>query len=145
MRRLLATARELGYEVHIAHIEDEPDLLGYTVPAQAMIVLRMGMTRNQTRAVLAHELGHAYHGHTCDSAANERQAEAYAAAILIDPVTYADLERISDDAHYLADELAVTVDIIHAYRAHCVTKMRGVSYVRPRMGIGQARFRGAYA
>lgn len=145
MRRMLAIARQLDYEVHISDIEDEPDLLGYTVPEERVIVLRLGMTHNQTRAVLAHELGHAYYGHTCDSPANERQAEAFAATILIDPASYAELEQINADAHYIADELSVTVDLVHAYRAHCLTKLRGVSYAFARMGAGQSKYRGSYA
>lgn len=145
MRRLLSIAHQLGYQVHISDIEDEPDLLGYTVPAAKMIVLRLGMTQNQTRTVLAHELGHAYYGHSCDSRTNEDQADAFAATLLIDPAVYADLEQISADAHYLAEELGVTSSLIHAYRAHCLTALRGIGYARARMGAGQAQYRSSYA
>lgn len=145
MRRLLSIAHQLGYQVHISDIEDEPDLLGYTVPSARIIVLRLGMTRNQTRTVLAHELGHAYYGHNCDSRANEDQADAFAAKLLIDPSDYADLEQVSADPHYLADELGVTADLIHAYRTHCLTALRGVGYAHARMGAGQARYRSAHA
>ena len=145
MRRLLSIANQLGYQVHISDIEDDPQLLGYTVPAERIIVLRLGMTRNQLRTVLAHELGHAYHEHTCDSAANEDQADAFAATLLIDAADYAELERISADPHYLADELNVTVDLIHSFRQHCLTALRGVGYAHARMGAGQSRYRSAHA
>lgn len=144
MRRLLHIAKQLGYQVHISDIEDDPDLLGYTVPSEGIIVLRLGMTRNQMRTVLAHELGHAYYDHTCDSDANEDQADIFAARLLIDAAEYAELERISPDPHYLADELSVTVDLIHAFREHCLTALRGVGYAHARMGTGQG-YRSAHA
>lgn len=145
MRRLLHIANQLGYQVHISDIEDDPKLLGYTVPSERIIVLRLGMTRRQTRTTLAHELGHAYYGHTCDSRSNEDQAWAFAATLLIDAEDYAGIERISPDPHYLADELNVTVDLIHAFREHCLTALRGVGYAHARMGVGQSRYRSAYA
>lgn len=145
MRRLLSIANQLGYQVHISDIEDDPELLGYTVPSEGIIVLRLGMTQNQTLSVLAHELGHAYHGHDCDSRRNEDQANAFAARLLIDAADYADLERVNADPHYLADELNVTVDLIHAYRQHCLTALRGIGYAHARMGAGQSRYRSAHA
>lgn len=145
MRRLLHIANQLGYQVHISDIEDDPELLGYTVPSEGIIVLRLGMTRRQMRTTLAHELGHAYHGHTCDSRTNEDQAWTFAATLLIDAEEYADLESVSDSPHYLADELNVTVELIHAFREHCLTALRGVGYVGARMGAGQSRYRSAHA
>lgn len=145
MRHLLGEARRLGVSVHIAHITDDPSLRGYFLPDTRMVVLRMGMTRAQTRSVLAHELGHAFHGHHCDSATAERQADGWAAAFLIDPERYAELEQLSADRHFLADELDVTPDIIDAYREQCLVRLGRVTYARPKMGVGQWMYRSADA
>ena len=144
MRHLLAEARRLGIDVTLAHIE-EPDLLGYYLPEHNLIVLRAGMTRAQTRSVLAHELGHAHYGHDCSSPTAERQADIYAARLLIDPARYAAIERYNSDQHHLADELGVTVDVVYTFEAHCLTQLRGVTYARPRMGLGQWQYRAAHA
>lgn len=141
MRDLIHHAAGLGVEVHFAHIEDEPDLLGYYSPLHRVIVVRLGMTYAQSRWVLGHEAGHAYYDHACSGPkvkdAAERQANAYAARLLIDPVEYERLERINHDQHWLADEFRVSVDGIFAYEEHCLTRLRGVTYSSSRMGVGQ--------
>lgn len=147
MRALFEHAAELGVAVHMAHIDDDPHLLGYYAPESRIVVVRLAMTRLQTDWVLAHELGHARYGHHClgtyaDTAA-ERQADAYAAALLIDPVHYARLERQDPDPHRLAEELDVHVDAVFAFERHHLTQMRGVTYARPRFGIGQWLHRAA--
>jgi len=141
MRELFEHAAQLGVSVHMAHIDDDPHLLGYYAPDRSIVVVRLGMIRLQTDWVLAHELGHAKYGHRClgtyaDTAA-ERQANAYAAALLIDPTTYAQLERVDPDQHWLAEELDVHVDAIFAYERHHLTALTGITYTRPRLGLGQ--------
>jgi hypothetical protein len=89
------------------------------------------------RSTLAHECGHAFYGHNCTSPAGERQARKYAATLLIDPEEYARLERINPDQHWLAEEFSVTPRIIFDYEAFCLTRVRGVTYSRVRMGVGQ--------
>jgi len=141
MRDLIHHASQMGVQVHYAHIEDDPELLGYYSPSHKVIVIRLGLTAAQARWALAHECGHAYYDHRCagmhrpDGA--ERQADAYAARLLIDPVEYARLEAINPDQHWLAEEFSVSVDAIFAYERHCLTRLRGVTYARSRMGIGQ--------
>lgn len=141
MRQLLAEARQMGISVHIAHIDDDPRLRGYYLADRNMIVLRWGLTRAESRAVLAHELGHAFYGHIGESPLAERQADIYAARLLIDPERYARLERINPDQHHLADELDVTVDVIYTFEAHCLQRLRGITYARPKMGLGQWAYR----
>lgn len=141
MRALFEHAAELGVAVHMAHIDDDPHLLGYYAPETRIVVVRLAMTRLQTDWVLAHELGHARYGHRClgtyaDTSA-ERQADAYASALLIDPAIYARLEREDPDQHRLAEELDVHVDAVFAFERHHLTRVRGVTYARPRFGIGQ--------
>lgn len=141
MRDLIHHASLLGVRVHFAHIDDDPELLGYYSPRHKVIVVRLGMTYAQARWVLGHEAGHAYHGHRCTGPRSresaERQANAYAARLLIDPVEYERLERINPDQHWLAEEFSVHVDGIYAYEEHCLTRLRGVTYSSARMGVGQ--------
>lgn len=141
MRDLIHHASTLGVKVHFAHLEDNPRLLGYYSPRHKVIVVRLGMTYAQSRWVLGHEAGHAFYDHCCDGPASrssaERQANAYAARLLIDPVEYANLEAINPDQHWLAEEFSVHVDGIYAYEEHCLTRMRGVTYSRAREGAGQ--------
>lgn len=122
MRTLLAHAAHLGTAVTLAAMEDDPHLLGYYSSARRCVVVRLGMSRCWTRWVLAHELGHAFYDHTCADAreapANERQADQYAARLLIDPDDYARLEQIHHDAHWLADELGVPDEAVYAYRRY---------------------------
>jgi Zn-dependent peptidase ImmA (M78 family) len=143
LRELLKVAARYDVEVHAAHLPG--DLLGCYLPDSRRIYIDLRLTPAERRSVLAHELGHAHYGHSCDSPSAERQAEAFAARLLIDPDTYAAHERVSHDEHHLADELNVTVELVRAYRAHCLTRLQGVSYARAKMGAGQWAFRGAHA
>lgn len=147
LRDLIRHAASLGTQVHFAPIDDDPDLLGYFLPESKRIVVRIGMTLAQSRWVLGHECGHAYYNHRCTGAHDrdraERQANAYAARLLIDPTEYARLERINPDQHWLAEEFSLSVDGIFAYEEHCLTRLRGVTYSRAREGAGQWAYRAA--
>lgn len=149
LRDLICHAASLDARVHFAPIEDDPELLGYFLPSHRRIVIRLGMTTAQSRWVLGHECGHAFYNHYCQGIhfgdAAERQANAYAARLLIDPEEYARLEAINPDQHWLAEEFGVSVECILAYERHCLTRMRGVTYSSARMGVGQWRHRGATA
>jgi hypothetical protein len=82
-----------------------------------LIVLSPRLTRRQAVACLAHELGHERFGHGCSSPANERRAWEYAAALVLTPAEYAAAEeRVGPDAAGLAIELAVTPQLIEAWR-----------------------------
>lgn len=148
-RDLIHHAATLGAEVHFAHIDDDPELLGYFLPMHKRIVVRLGMTYVQSRWVLGHECGHAYYNHKCKGMhvrdAAERQANAYAARLLIDPDEYARLERINPDQHWLAEEFSVSVEGIFAYEEHWLTRLRGVTYSHARQGAGQWAHRGVPA
>lgn len=77
----------------------------------------------QQRITLAHELGHWAHRHDWraehDVERDEREADTYAALLLIAPLDYAIAERIvgSHPAH-LARELGVTVHLIQVWQRH---------------------------
>jgi Zn-dependent peptidase ImmA (M78 family) len=145
VRQLLAEAARLGVSVHIAHIPDDPSLRGYYVADRGMIVLRYGLTRAETRSVLAHELGHAFYRHQSDGPAAERQADIYAARLLVDAETYARLERVNPDRHELAEQLDVTVDVIRTFAAHCLSRLDGITYASPKMGARQWAYRAVSA
>lgn len=68
------------------------------------------------RCVLAHELGHAYYGHTVTTPATEKQADERAADLLIDPGDYARAERMSDNPDFIAHELDITRRLVRAYQ-----------------------------
>lgn len=89
------------------------------------------------RSTLAHECGHAFYGHNCTQPSFERQARKYAATLLIDPIEYARLEAINPDQHWLAEEFGVTPRIIFDYETFCLSRVRGMTYTLPRIGIGQ--------
>jgi hypothetical protein len=81
------------------------------------IVLSPRLTRSQVVACLAHELGHRRFGHGCSSPANERRAWDYAAALLVTAAEYALAEeRVGSEPAALALELAVTPQLIEAWR-----------------------------
>lgn len=76
----------------------------------------------QQRVAVAHECGHWAHGHDWtrdhDRARDERQADTYAARLLITPGAYAAAERVT--GHHLgalARELGVTARIVELWRA----------------------------
>lgn len=143
MRELLRLAAERGLTVHAGHLED--GILGMYSPDEARIYFDIRLTPSERRSVLAHELGHAHYGHRCDTPATERQADIYAAQLLIDHAHYAEAASINPDQHHIAEELGVTVDVIFTYETSCLTRVRGATYARPRLGAGQWAFRRAVA
>lgn len=86
------------------------------------IVLRTGMSRADVRTALGHELGHADHGHLCSyddeqTAKQERQADEYAARLLITNETYAAAEK-EHGSHVgaIAHQLEVLPRLVHVWR-----------------------------
>ncbi|WP_087138658.1 ImmA/IrrE family metallo-endopeptidase [Mycetocola reblochoni] len=108
--------------MHGAHLPDP--YLGYYEHAQARIWYSLDLTRAERRVVVAHELGHARYGHTCDSPREERQADRFAAQLLIRPRDYEQAERVSADAHAIAEELNVTPRLVEVYRVHCLHQIK---------------------
>lgn len=139
MRDLLGKAAEYGLEVHGAHLDG--DKIGSYAPELGRIYFDLSLTGAERRSVIAHELGHAHHRHTCDSTWNEREADTFAAALLVDPAWYAELEQINQDAGWIADEMNVAPWIIEDYRAYCLQRFGDVTYTSARMGAGQWRHR----
>jgi len=135
MRHLIQLAARYGLRVHGAHLEGGK--LGVYAPELGRIYFDLNLTYAERRSVIAHELGHHYHGHDDDSPANEAQADQFAASLLVDPEWYAELEQINPDAHWIADEMRVAPWVIEDFRRHCLKRMGNVTYARPRMGAWQ--------
>lgn len=128
MRQLLMKAAELGVRVHGAHLPG--DMLGSYSPTQRRVYFDLGLTPDERRVTIAHELGHVHYGHDCDSTRNEMQAETYAAHLLIDPAEYARAEAIDAEPNYLAAETGVTVELILHYQLHCIERIGERTYSR---------------
>lgn len=144
MRQLLAHAARMGVSVHVAHLP--APYRGWYDIERSRAVYDFDLTPIEQRVVLAHELGHAHHGHECEDEPNhERLADVYAATLLIHPEDYARAESVSHDVTHIADELDVTPELVTTYQDHCLTRLHGVTYATSRMGVGQWRFRGAHA
>lgn len=139
MRQLLAAAAAYKLTVHGAHLEG--DMVGCYVPELSRIYFDLSLTLPERRSVIAHELGHAHYGHDCEASAFERQADMFAAQLLIDPDDYARLERINHDAAWIADELNVAAYVVDDYRRYCLRRMGSTTYVSPRLGAGQWAYR----
>lgn len=135
MRDLLRHAADQGLTVHACRLPQ--GMLGCYEPDAARIWFDLGLTPAERRSVIAHELGHHHHGHRESTPRNERDADRFAASMLIDPGEYAQLEPIHPDVFTLADELQVTVKIVEAYRSLVLSRVGDITYVRPRMGRGQ--------
>lgn len=142
MDRLLEIANRAGYAVFFCGMPG--DLLASTVPELRRIFIDSRLTESEQLGHLAHELGHIHHLHPCtrrprtkSELAIERQADRYAARLLIDPKQYAELEAVNPDQHFLADELGLPIEYIHVYEEDCLTRVRGTTYAHARHGLDQ--------
>lgn len=140
MDELIAHATTLGVTVATACLP-EP-LRGVYDWRAEMVVYDYRLTPVEQRCVLAHELGHVYYGHTrFGDRAAEDAADVYAAWLLIDPDEYVAAEMIDPAPAAIADELGVEARIVQAWESRLL-RVRGVSYVRPRLGAGGFAWRG---
>lgn len=86
------------------------------------IVLRSGMAQAEVNTALSHELGHAHHGHLCspdegESARQERQADEYAARLLISGDAFVAAERAcGPHTGAIAHHLEVLPRLVHVWR-----------------------------
>lgn len=132
MRDLVQIVARYGLRLHGAHLP--PNVRGYYSPAERRIYFDLRLTYNERRGTIGHELGHAHHGHDCSTDRNERQADAFAARLLIRPEDYAEAARMNPDREFIADELRVPVDIVEAFEAHCLTRLGDKVYASPKLG-----------
>ncbi|GEB44251.1 MULTISPECIES: ImmA/IrrE family metallo-endopeptidase [Microbacterium] len=136
MRELLALAARLGVTVHVAHLP-EP-YRGFYDHERRMIVYDFTLTPVERACVVAHELGHAFHGHRGPGDPRaEAAADAYAARLLVDPERFARLEAMGLPENDIAEELGVTPKLLRVFLENDLTRLRGVTYTRARLGRGQ--------
>lgn len=118
MDQLLHLAEEHG--LHI--VERRGATPGGFEPVTRTIRLDPGMSARTQRSVLAHEVGHALLGHRPTArpalrARQERQADEWAARLLISPRAYAEAEGIrGPHPASLAFEIGVTIELIQAFQ-----------------------------
>lgn len=79
------------------------------------IIISDRLRAGEQRIVLAHELGHAAHGHPDDRPKHEKQADRFAAQNLICPDELADLYKWCPDEGRIISELGVTRTLLRAY------------------------------
>ncbi|MCK7676204.1 ImmA/IrrE family metallo-endopeptidase [Corynebacterium pygosceleis] len=96
--------------------------VGRWYPARRVITIRRGLHPVEQLCTLAHELGHAYLEHQPGvggwfDARQEREADEYAARMLIAPAEYALAETMyGPDARAIAAELGVTPHLVETWR-----------------------------
>lgn len=118
LNRLLDEAHRLG--ITVTHQPLAHPLRGYYQHHQKIIVIRKDLNRRQEIETLAHELGHAHHGHTETTPRTEAQAWKYAARLTVDPEAYAVAERINPHPAAIALELDLTPTLITAWQKYCL-------------------------
>ncbi len=136
MKMILRYAASLGISVHGAHLD--PGVLGEWYEDEREIYFELTQSPDEAVFTIAHELGHAHYGDRCEGNPDvEERADIYATQLLIDPKVYAALEQQGLHQHDIAEELGVSVDALNLWMQHCLVKLRGITYAKPRMGAGQ--------
>lgn len=117
MDRLIGHAESMGCRVFFLPLNGYDGFLA--TPRD--IIINSRLHSDYQREVLAHELGHVHYGHDWrhphDRERDERQADNYAARLLISPLEYAAAEYVyGPHAGALAEALQVSTAIISAWR-----------------------------
>lgn len=102
--------------IAVVWTSDQPDQARWH-EGVSIVSVRYGMTERRTVSVLAHELGHWWHGDWCSDPAAERGAWRFAGVMLVDPTEYADAELQHHSVGAIARALGVLTDVIHGYRS----------------------------
>lgn len=109
-QRLLREAQRAG--VTIIYGKLPPPYRSLYRPARNLIIITRGLTEPQEIEAIAHELGHARHGHDCTNSRTEAQAWRWATTFTIDPAAYALAESINPHPAAIALELNLTPQLI---------------------------------
>ncbi len=133
MKRLIAIAAGSDFRVRIATIT--PGIRGFIDYPNRTIYISRRLTPAEMLCTLAHELGHMFHGHDCSRPGAEDQANAYACRLLIAADAYAKAERLSEYVEALADELGVTIEMIHHYQRFALQRVGTKTYARAPLGL----------
>lgn len=123
MERLYDAAAAMGVSVVERYLPGRQR--GRYIHVKRRIILNARLQNRQKAHTLGHELGHAHHGHEhidCPGSMigirQERKADEYAAALLIDSFDYEVTERMyGPHIPMLAVQLGVTVPMIYAWQS----------------------------
>lgn len=139
LNELLSLAARLGVTVQVAHLP-EP-FRGFYDHKRRRVVYDFCLTPIERACVLAHGLGHAFYGHQGrDDPDAGAAADAFAAAVLVDPTQYAYLESIGLSDEAIAEELGVTVKLLRVFAENHLTRVRDITYAHPRLGRGRYQY-----
>lgn len=117
IEELIAFAQRAGARVYFLPLTG----LNGALSVEGDILINSRLTQGAQRVTLAHELGHLAKGHDWsmkhDKAKDERQADLYAARLLIKAKDYAEVEKIFDGCQSsIAKELGVTPGLLELWR-----------------------------
>ena len=136
MRVLMRIAQERGLYVEFSRDLGEWVRGMYNHDSRT-IILNAWLDDLQRPYTLAHELGHAWHGHVFDGddphgdPEAERLADEHAASLLIDPEQYARAEQLyGPHPGALADELGVHPDVVNIFQ-RVLRRVPPVAYATP--------------
>lgn len=136
LKYLLRYAASVGITVHAVHLED--GVLGEWYEEEREICVDLKLTPDEVVVTVAHELGHAHNGDRCEGNAEvEERANLFATQLLIKPARYAEAEREGLHQHDIAVKLGVSEAALELWLRSSILKLRGVTYARARMGVGQ--------
>ena len=106
-----------GLGVELVYTEELPaHRLGAYLDDERTIQIRPNLTHPLEQETLHHEYVHALHRDRSCHPAIEWRAWREAAKLIVDPLAYAQAERLSLDSGFIARELGTTTKIIEAYR-----------------------------
>ena len=150
MRELLRYAREQGVFVEPSRSMGE-NLRGLYDHGLRTITLNAWLNGEQSRSTLAHELGHAWYGHTWTrdphgDNEHERLADEWAAKFLIDTHAYALAERdCGPHPGALAAALDVTPNLVVVFQriARRSANVHAIGFARPWTANINRKARGA--
>lgn len=118
MRQMISLAQRQGFHVEFLPLTGFDGLL---MPGRCILV-NSGITERRQREAIAHELGHAHYGHSHGALvadpAVERQADLYAARLLISPAEYALAEALHPSPGAIAAELGVSKYLVSLWQDH---------------------------
>lgn len=106
--------------IAIVYIPGSPNLPdAFWDASSRTIAVKEGLPARYTRSLIAHELGHAHYGHTASTPKSERQADKYAARLLINEDDYRHAESTyGADTETLSFILNVSPGLIEAWREY---------------------------
>ena len=110
---------DFACSLDIKVVESSKARFGYFCRDTGTIVVPTGVPARLRRSMITHELGHAVYGHTASTPKSERQADKYAARLLINEDDYRQAESTyGTDVETLAFILNVSPGLIEAWREY---------------------------